>query len=131
MYCVFGLSLSLLPTTDVCVRFLVPASNLPSDNRAAGLGGNSVRASAGNGRAGGAGGGTGTGAGQGAGRGADGKNTQSYLYPYGNQDQEIIVDIAGNDHAEDEYLLDRKRKAVWERAFMPSLSVVTVSPASH
>ncbi|RLN91690.1 hypothetical protein BBJ28_00022731 [Nothophytophthora sp. Chile5] len=79
-------------------------SNLPSDNRAAGLGGNSARnGGGGGGRAGGGGGG-------GAGGRADEKNSQSYLYPYGAQDQEIIVDIAGTDQTEDEYLMDRDRK---------------------
>ncbi|KAF1332129.1 Transcription factor iie, partial [Globisporangium splendens] len=87
-------------------------TNLPSENRAAGIGGNSVRAgAAGGGRAGGGGGGGNSGGANGNRGGADGKNSQSYLYPYGAQDQEIIVDIAGNDHAEDEYLMDRKRKA--------------------
>ncbi|TYZ57658.1 hypothetical protein PybrP1_012511 [[Pythium] brassicae (nom. inval.)] len=97
------------------------SGNLPSDNRAAGLGGNSVRAAA-NGRPGGAGGGAANGSGQGSGRGNDGKNVQSYLYPYGSQDQEIIVDIAGNDPAEDEYLLDRKRKAEDDAADRPAKS---------
>ncbi|KAF1784992.1 hypothetical protein GQ600_19297 [Phytophthora cactorum] len=36
---------------------------------------------------------------EGGNRGDD-QNSQSYLYPYGAQDQEIIVDIAGNDQAE-------------------------------
>ncbi|GAB9467703.1 hypothetical protein Gpo141_00005040 [Globisporangium polare] len=86
-------------------------NNLPSDNRAAGLGGNSVRATAtGKGRPGGAGGG-GNGPGQNGNQGNDAKNSQSYLYSYGSRDQEIIVDIAGNDHAEDEYLMDGKRKS--------------------
>ncbi|KAF4321191.1 hypothetical protein JM18_004731 [Phytophthora kernoviae] len=76
-------------------------NNLPSDNRAAGLGGTSARGTN-SGRGGGGGGGGGN-------RG-DEKNSQSYLYPYGAQDQEIIVDIAGNDQAEDEYLASRERK---------------------
>lgn len=86
-------------------------SNLPSENRAAGLGGTGGRAG-GNGGGGGNRSGGGGNNGSGNGRGAESANTQSYLYPYGAQDQEIIVDIAGTDQAEDEYLMDRKRKAV-------------------
>ncbi|KAE9348696.1 hypothetical protein PF008_g7227 [Phytophthora fragariae] len=80
-------------------------TNLPSDNRAAGLGGNSARAA--NGGGGGRGGGGGGGGG--GGNRGDEQNSQSYLYPYGAQDKEIIVDIAGNDQAEDEYLTSRER----------------------
>lgn len=57
-------------------------SNLPSENRAAGIGGNSSRAR----DAAGAGGrGVGGGGGNPGGRPGDGKNSQSYLYPYGSQ----------------------------------------------
>ncbi|TMW55182.1 hypothetical protein Poli38472_013944 [Pythium oligandrum] len=85
-------------------------TNLPSENRAAGIGGKSVRMGDGAGGANGRGGGGGGGGG-GANRVGDGKNAQSYLYPYGTQqEKEIIVDIDGNDQGEDEYLVDRKRK---------------------
>ncbi|RMX62149.1 hypothetical protein DD238_004709 [Peronospora effusa] len=86
-------------------------TNLPSDNRAAGIGGNSARAANAAGKGGGRGGGGG-----GSGNRADEENSQSYLYPYGAQDQEIIVDIAGNDQAEDEYLTSRDRKEDKEAA---------------
>ncbi|KAF1786096.1 TFIIEalpha/SarR/Rpc3 HTH domain [Phytophthora cactorum] len=76
-------------------------NNLPSDNRAAGIGGNSARAANGTG---------------------DDQNSQSYLYPYGAQDQEIIVDIAGNDQAEDEYLTSRERKEDKRRQTNSSIS---------
>ncbi|CAI5734859.1 unnamed protein product [Peronospora farinosa] len=88
-------------------------TNLPSDNRAAGIGGNSARAANAAGKGGGRGGG---GGGGGSGNRADEENSQSYLYPYGAQDQEIIVDIAGNDQAEDEYLTSRDRKEDKEAA---------------
>jgi transcription initiation factor TFIIE subunit alpha len=84
-------------------------NNLPSDNRAAGLGGNSARAGNGGGRGGGGGGG-------GGGNRGDEQNSQSYLYPYGAQDQEIVVDIAGSDQVEDEYLTSRERKEDKEAA---------------
>ncbi|CAI5741533.1 unnamed protein product [Hyaloperonospora brassicae] len=88
-------------------------NNLPSDNRAAGLGGNNARAA--NGTNGGGGGRSGT-SGGGGGNRADDPKSQSYLYPYGAQDQEIVVDIVGNDQADDEYLTSRDRKEDKEAA---------------
>ncbi|CEG42978.1 transcription factor iie [Plasmopara halstedii] len=81
-------------------------NNLPSENRAAGLGGTSTRSttSGGSGNRGG-----GANHGSGSNRGDD-QNSKSYLYPYGSQDQEIIVDIAGTNQAEDDYLTSRDRK---------------------
>ncbi|KAI9912640.1 hypothetical protein PsorP6_006492 [Peronosclerospora sorghi] len=92
-------------------------SNLPSDNRAAGIGGNSARGNSNTtGRGGGGGARGGGGGGGGGGHRPDEHNNQSYLYPYGASEQEIIVDISGNDQAEDEYLTSRDRKEVQEAA---------------
>ncbi|CAH0474186.1 unnamed protein product [Peronospora belbahrii] len=77
-------------------------TNLPSDNRAAGIGGNSARVTNGTGRGGGRGGG-------GSNNGTDEQNSQSYLYPYHAQDKEIVVDISGSNQADDEYLTSRDR----------------------
>nr|CCA18100.1 conserved hypothetical protein [Albugo laibachii Nc14] len=81
-------------------------SNLPSDNRAAGIGGNSVRAAnANNPRA--KNGAYNAGAAQNGGddtTSSHGKTNQPYLFPYTSQEQEIIIDIAGNEPIEDDYL---------------------------
>lgn len=76
-------------------------SNLPSENRAAGLGGESTKQAAaargGNGAAGG---------GRKDGQGTA-ENAQSFLFPYGSQQQEIQINI---DSGGDDIMLDRKRK---------------------
>ncbi|KAL0587463.1 hypothetical protein ABG067_002759 [Albugo candida] len=81
-------------------------SNLPSDNRAAGIGGNSVRvANANNARA--KNGAYSPSVAKNGGEGnnsSQGKANQPYLFPYTSQEQEIIIDIAGNEPIEDDYL---------------------------
>ncbi|TDH70098.1 hypothetical protein CCR75_008218 [Bremia lactucae] len=89
-------------------------TNLPSDNRAAGLGGQHTRTQAGAGSGSrGRHGNTGVGA-----RGDD-RNLTSFLYPYGTQEQEIIVDIASTSTVEDEYLNSRDRHKETETATQP------------
>lgn len=77
---------------ELGANVFVYVSNLPSENRAAGIGGKSTRLREGASNSNGGGrGGSGGATGSTGARGADGPNAQSFLYPYGQVNISLVT----------------------------------------